>query len=298
MNDLKLQVFVMAARLLNFSQTAKRFGISQPAVTKRIHELEEDVKVRLFERAGSKLLLTREGEVFLKYAEQILESYEALNYELGLLQQKHAGTLRLGASTTIAQYILPPILAKFNEKFPQVTISLQNENSTVIENALRERQIDLGFIESNAEPAGLRVTPFLKDELVLVAHVKNPLTRRDEISLNELKVTPLVLREDGSGTLEVIQHALKSRGISFGDLNVQMQLGSTESIKRYLENSHTAGIVSVRAINRELLQGTFKVVDITSFSMPRYFSCLERLGKSPALVQTFIEFINRFKKEL
>ena len=112
MNDLKLQVFVMAARLLNFSQTAKRFGISQPAVTKRIHELEEDVKVRLFERAGSKLLLTREGEVFLKYAEQILESYEALNYELGLLQQKHAGTLRLGASTTIAQYILPPILAK------------------------------------------------------------------------------------------------------------------------------------------------------------------------------------------
>ena len=79
MNDLKLQVFVMAARLLNFSQTAKRFGISQPAVTKRIHELEEDVKVRLFERAGSKLLLTREGEVFLKYAEQILESYEALN---------------------------------------------------------------------------------------------------------------------------------------------------------------------------------------------------------------------------
>ena len=256
------------------------------------------MKVRLFERVGSKLLLTREGEVFLKHAEQILESYEALNYELGLLQQKHAGTLRLGASTTIAQYILPPLLAKFNEKFPQVSISLQNENSTVIENALRERQIDLGFIESDAEPAGLKVTPFLKDELVLVAHVKNPLARRDEISLNELKVTQLVLREDGSGTLEVIQHALKSRGISFGDLNVQMQLGSTESIKRYLENSHAAGIVSVRAINRELLHGTFKVVDITGFSMPRYFSYLERLGKSPALVQTFIDFVNRFKKEL
>jgi DNA-binding transcriptional LysR family regulator len=175
---------------------------------------------------------------------------------------------------------------------------LQNGNSTVIENALRERQIDLGFIESDAEPAGFKVTPFLKDELVLVAHVKNPLARRDEISLNELKVTPLVLREDGSGTLEVIQHALQSRGISFGDLNVQMQLGSTESIKRYLENSHAAGIVSVRAINRELLHGTFKVVDITGFSMPRYFSYLERLGKSPALVQTFIDFVNRFKKEL
>jgi DNA-binding transcriptional LysR family regulator len=298
MSDLKLLIFVTAARLLNFSQTAKRFGVSQPAVTKRIQELEEDVKVRLFERVGSKLLLTREGEVFLKHAEQILESYEALNYELGLLQQKHAGMLRLGASTTIAQYILPPLLAKFNEKFPQVSISLQNGNSTVIENALRERQIDLGFIESDAEPAGFKVTPFLKDELVLVAHVKNPLARRDEISLNELKVTPLVLREDGSGTLEVIQHALKSRGISFGDLNVQMQLGSTESIKRYLENSHAAGIVSVRAINRELLHGTFKVVDITGFSMPRYFSYLERLGKSPALVQTFIDFVNRFKKEL
>ncbi|SOE49771.1 DNA-binding transcriptional regulator, LysR family [Fibrobacter sp. UWT3] len=298
MSDLKLLIFVTAARLLNFSQTAKRFGVSQPAVTKRIQELEEDVKVRLFERVGSKLLLTREGEVFLKHAEQILESYEALNYELGLLQQKHAGMLRLGASTTIAQYVLPPLLAKFNEKFPQVSISLQNGNSTVIENALRERQIDLGFIESDAEPAGFKVTPFLKDELVLVAHVKNPLARRDEISLNELKVTPLVLREDGSGTLEVIQHALKSRGISFGDLNVQMQLGSTESIKRYLENSHAAGIVSVRAINRELLHGTFKVVDITGFSMPRYFSYLERLGKSPALVQTFIDFVNRFKKEL
>jgi DNA-binding transcriptional LysR family regulator len=298
MSDLKLLIFVTAARLLNFSQTAKRFGVSQPAVTKRIQELEADVKVRLFERVGSKLLLTREGEVFLKHAEQILESYEALNYELGLLQQKHAGMLRLGASTTIAQYILPPLLAKFNEKFPQVSISLQNGNSTVIENALRERQIDLGFIESDAEPAGFKVTPFLKDELVLVAHVKNPLARRDEISLNELKVTPLVLREDGSGTLEVIQHALQSRGISFGDLNVQMQLGSTESIKRYLENSHAAGIVSVRAINRELLHGTFKVVDITGFSMPRYFSYLERLGKSPALVQTFNDFVNRFKKEL
>lgn len=298
MNDLKLQIFVTAAKLLNFSETARHYGISQPAITKRIQELEDDAQVRLFERTGSKLLLTPEGETLLRHAEQILESYESLNYELGLLQKKHSGTLRLGASTTIAQYILPPLLAKFNEKFPQVSISLQNENSTVIENALRERQIDLGFIESDAHPAGLKATPFMRDELVLVAHRKNRLARRDEISLTELKLTPLVLREDGSGTLEVIQRAFAARGIPYNQLNVQMQLGSTESIKRYLENSDAAGIVSVQAINRELVNGNFKVIDIEGFSMPRHFSYLERLGKTPALVQTFMDFVERYKKNL
>lgn len=298
MTDFKLQVFVTAAQLLNFTQAAKKLFISQPAVTKHIRELEIEYDTRLFEREAGKLSLTDEGKTLMEHAEHILEAYGIMNYEIGLLHHRYSGVLRLGASTTIAGYVLPSILARFNEKFPQVEVSLYSENSVQIEKALQDREIDLGLVENNTHRAGLLAEPFLKDELVLVTRtskMNGKYAKIDTITPQELVKMPLVLRESGSGTLEVIADVFASVGIKLQEMNVIIHLGSTESIKHYLENADALGIVSIRTIERELSLGLFKTVKIQNLPILRDFSFVGRLGKKTALAQTFVDFAEHYR---
>ena len=114
--DFRLHVFHTVAKRLNFTKAAAELFITQPAVTKHIHELENQLKTKLFDRNGSRIKLTRTGEILLQHSEQIFEIYRNLEFEINSLSQRQSGKLRLGASTTAAQYILPPILAAFHKK--------------------------------------------------------------------------------------------------------------------------------------------------------------------------------------
>ena len=139
--------------------------VSQPAITKHIQELEAAYQTRLFDRQGSRISLTESGNLLLEHCERILEDYKRLEYEMHLLHNEYTGGLKLGASTTIAQYVLPPLLASFIGKFPQVSLSLLNGNSREIEAALQEHRIDLGFVEGVFRLPNIRYTTFLEDEL-------------------------------------------------------------------------------------------------------------------------------------
>ena len=140
-----------------------------------------------------------------------------------------------------------------------IRITLINGNSRDIEKALQEHQIDLGMVEGNVRLPNLKYTDYLQDELVAVAHTHSQLARRDELSLEELRETPLVLRERGSGTLDVLETALQTHNIKLSELNIRMHLGSTESIKRFLEKTESMGIVSIRSISRELMAGCLRL---------------------------------------
>ena len=133
MGDFRLKVFVSVAKNLSFTKASQELFISQPSVTKHIQELELQYQTRLFERMGNSISLTDAGRVFLEHSKRILDDYGRLEYEMSLLRNGHSGELRLGASTTIAQYVLPPLLAQFIEKFPQVSLSLFNGNSNQVE---------------------------------------------------------------------------------------------------------------------------------------------------------------------
>ena len=293
MDDFRLKVFITAARTLSFTRTAERLYISQPAVSRHIGELESRYRVPLFVRRGSRLELTAAGQVLLEAAGRISDDYRRLEYEMSLCANQAEGELRLGASTTIAQYLLPPALARFTARFPGVRVSVLSGNSGQIERALADREIDLGMVESVSRRQGLHYTLFAPDELVLVARTGGPYARTDAVTPDRLRQIPLVLREGGSGTLEVIKTALGKAGIRIPELNVVMRLGSTEGIKAFVRNSDAMAILSVISVVDELRSGTLRIVDVDSLSLTRDFVFVHPEAEPARLVRQFVDFARR-----
>ncbi|WP_300726032.1 LysR substrate-binding domain-containing protein [uncultured Bacteroides sp.] len=295
MSDFRLKVFYSVAKNLSFTKASQELFVSQPAITKHIRELESLYQTRLFNRLGNKITLTESGHVLLEHCERILADYQKLEYDMHLLHNEYNGQLRLGASTTIAQYVLPPVLARFTEKYPKITVSLIDTNSRNIERALQEHDIDLGMVEGVFRLPNLKYEPFLCDELVPIVAADSPIGRSGEITLEEFKHIPLVLRERGSGTLDAIEMVLAERGLKLSSLNVRMYLGSTESIKLFLRYSQGMGIVSIAALGRELKEGSFRIVDIEGLQFRRHFCFVSAQGQE---VQTAIHFMQFLKKHL
>ena len=288
--DFRLKVFYSVASNLSFTKASKELYISQPAISKHIHELEVQYKTPLFERSGSHIELTHAGKLLLSHTHNLLLAYKQMDFEMNLLTNNLSGELKLGASTTIAQYVLPPVLSSFIKKFPEIQVSLINGNSRDIEQALLVGRISLGLVEGNIRLNTLHYSSFMKDELVVIAHTNSSLAQYDELSLEQLCAFPLVLRENGSGTLDVLKSALAEHQIKLSQLNILIQLGTTEGIKLFLENSDALGIVSIRAVTQDLMAGRFKVIDIIGFKAERMFSFIQPQGQNGGLEESFIRY--------
>lgn len=289
MEDFRLRVFVAAARTLSFTRAAAQLCISQPAVSKHIRELESRYKVPLFTRRGSRLELTEAGRTLLAAAERLADDYRRLEYDMSLCTSRLEGELRLGTSTTVAQYVLPPVLARFTARFPGVRVSLLSDNSDGVEQALLHGIIDLGVVESVSRRQGLHYALFRPDELVLVARPGGVHARLESVTPAALCSLPLVLREDGSGTLEAISLGLAVHGIRLPQLNVVMRLGTTEGIKAFVRHSDTLAIVSVASVIDELRNGALRIVDFDGMSLTRDFSFVHAAELAP-LAQRFVDF--------
>lgn len=298
MSDFRLRVFQSVAKNLSFTKASQELYISQPAISKHVQELEANYQIRLFDRQGNKISLTEAGKLLLEHSERILDAYKQLEYEMHLLNDEYTGELRLGASTTISQYVLPHFLGNFIRKFPQISLSVLNGNSRAIETALMENRIDLGLVEGILRLPNLKYTSFLKDEIVAVVSTQSKLNIPDEITPQELIELPLVLRERGSGTLDVIERALLQHHIKITSLNILMHLGSTESIKLFLENMDCIGIVSVRSVTKELASGSLRVVEIKNMPMNREFCFVQQQGQEGALPHLFTQFASHYKGKI
>lgn len=290
MFDFRLQVFHTVAKRLNFTKAAEELFISQPAVTKHIQEIENAFKVKLFDRNGTKIKLTTAGNTLLQYTEELFAVYRNLEFEMNTFTQTHNGKLKIGASTTIAQYVLPPILAAFHKKFKDIKISLTINNTEQIEQALQNKAIDLGIIEGHSKNSVIKYTEFIKDQIVLVSKIGNSVAKKQSISPEQLKKIPLLLREPGSGTLEVLAHALKPLGIKIAQLQNEMQLGSTESMKRYLLHSDSMAFMSIHSISKELTNKECSIVDVKGLHIERYFYFIQLQGQPTALPELFMKF--------
>lgn len=297
MSDFRLKVFYSVAKHLSFTQASKELYISQPAITKHIRELESLYGVRLFDRLGNKISLTDAGKLMLEHCELILAAYRRLEYDMNLLKNEWTGDLRLGASTTISQYVLPPILARFTEKYPKVNVTLMDTNSRNIEQALQNHDIDLGLVEGVFRLPSLKYEPFLHDELVPVVGTQSKLAKKDEIGLDELQQLPLVLRERGSGTLDAIEMAFDEVGLKLSSMNVRLYLGGTESIKSFLRCSDSLGIVSLQAVAPELRRGDFKIIDIKGMQIKRHFCFVHLQGQEEPSSINFMRFVYQYLKE-
>lgn len=292
--DFRLKVFFTVANRLSFTKAATELFITQPAISKHIQELEEEYKIKLFERNGSKISLTPGGKLLFKHAKNIFEIYREIDFELGILIDQQRGMLRLGASTTISQYIIPPLLARFHQKMKGIKVNLLNGNTEQIEKALLNKEIEIGIVEGQSKNQSIKYSPFLKDELVLVCNNKNPLADKGEITKEALLSLQFVTREPGSGTLEVMEHALKQFKIKLSDMQIEMQLGSTESIKSYLMNSDCVAFMSIHAIKKELKNKELVMLDVNNLVIERSFYIISLQGKTEALSDLFIKNISDY----
>jgi len=298
MFDFRLRVFHTVARRLSFTKAAEELFITQPAVTKHIHEIERYYKAQLFERAGNKIILTRAGKLLLEHTEGLMDIHRNIEFELNELHQAYKGKLLIGASTTIAQYVLPPVLAHFHNKFKEVKIALLTGNTGGIETALMQKDISLGIIEGKSKNRSFRYTPLTKDEIVLVASANHPKAKRASLKIEELLKVPLLLREPGSGTLEVVSHALRKAGIKMQQLQVEMQMDSSESIKGYLLNSDCMAFLSVHSVLKELRNKELSVIDVKGLNIERYFYIIHPHGEPAGLSDLFMKFALRYNFKL
>jgi DNA-binding transcriptional LysR family regulator len=294
MFDFRLKVFHTVAKRLNFTKAADELCITQPAVSKHIQEIENYFQLKLFDRNGTKIKLTEAGEILLQYTNQIFTLYGNLEFELNTLNERHNGKLRIGASTTIAQYVLPPLLADFHKKFADITVTLIINNTEQIEQALQNKDIDFGIIEGQSKNTSFKYTVFIKDEIVLVANMNHPAAKKEMIQMDELLKTPLLIREPGSGTLEVIAHALKPFDIKLSQLNTEMQLGSTESIKSYLLHSDCMAFLSIHSILKELKNKEVTIIDVNGLTIERDFHFIQSHGEAEALPELFMKFARHY----
>ncbi len=296
MIDIRLKVFRCVATHLSFTRASQELFVSQPAISKHIQELEREYNVRLFDRMGSKIQLTQAGQMLLEHANRILKDYQKLEFDMNTLQDNDRGELRIGASTTISQYVMPEIIAHFRRQFPDIRISLLSGNTHEVEAALLAGRIDLGMVEGYLRQPPLKYTPFMNDELVAIVSLKGGLSGLESITLEQLKTIPIVLREFGSGSLDVIQKALNKKGVRLSDLNIEMNLGTTEGIKHYVEHSDCMGIVSVRSVSKEILGNVFRIVDIEDLRIERQLAFVEARGESLGLCRKLKDFItNRYR---
>jgi DNA-binding transcriptional LysR family regulator len=294
MSDFRLRVFAAVARHLSFTKAAQELFISQPAVTKHLHELEKQYDQRLLARHGSRVALTEAGRLLLAHAEAVAAAQQHLDDQLLALRdpEEAVGRLRLGASTTLSQYVLPAWLPAFQQRYPQVQMTLLNVNSEHIAEALLRGDLDLGFVEGRSKSRDLHYELLMPDELVAVRRATLAGPPPTPVSLADALTRPLVLRERGSGTLEVLEFALRERKIKLSDLRVAFYLDSTEAIKGYLEAAPEAlGFVSRQALKRELAAGLLEIVPIAGLALPQQFEAVWVQGQPlTRAAQRFLSF--------
>lgn len=279
LENFRLRVFRAVAAQLSFRKAAEELYLTQPAVSQQIKALEEDLGALLFDRSGSQAQLTPAGELLLRYARHSNDLLLKARTAIAELTGTHAGILSLGASTTIAQYVLPRILGEFCQANPRIHPRMISGNTEEIVKALEEHNIELGFIEGPPRSRDVRSDPFLKDELVLIAPARHEWAERDSVHPSELSAAPLLLRERGSGTRRIIELALSRKGIKAASLRIAMELDSTEAIKSAVEAGLGIGIVSRWAISRDSRLGlVFKIVDLKGVRFQRQFLLIERKG--------------------
>lgn len=287
--NFRVVVFRAVAEQRSFRKAAEELYLTQPAVSLQIKALEEDLGVQLFNRTGPHITLTEAGRILLEYALRSSALLAQAEDEIAALGGEHAGQLALGASTTIAQYVLPRLLGEFCRQHPRVHPTLISGNTEQIVEAVEKQKVALGLIEGPARSRGVKTDPFLGDELVLIVSAAHPWAERNSISCSEIALIPLLMRERGSGTRHVIEMALEQHGLKRKSLQIVMELDSTEAIKSAVEAGLGGGFVSRWAIAKDLrLNNNFKIVEVEGLSIKRQF--LLAYASGPELHGLAIEF--------
>ena len=292
------RVFLEVAANLSFSKAAQVLFVTQPAISKHIKAMEDKYKVPLFERKGNSIILTEAGKKMNIYLRQANEIERKIEYDLSVLSDlsQASGRLKIGASTTIALYVMPTILSGFQREYNCIDIQLVNRNSENILNALLNHEVDLGIIEVENKLTTIAYKPFMSDEVIPVCSANSALAGKT-LTIKQLQKIPLALRERGSGTLNALLQALAKHGVGPSDLSVKIRLGGTEALKNFLLADECLGFMPRPSIVRELAEGSLVEVPVDALKVMREFYFIRRKGTEDyGLTSNFIDYALQYKK--
>jgi DNA-binding transcriptional LysR family regulator len=297
MADRRLQVFHTVARLLSFTKAAESLHMTQPAVTFQVRQLEEYFNTRLFDRTHNRISLTEAGQRVYEYADRIFALYAEMENSVRDLTGEVSGVLLIGASTTIAEYMLPALLGDFKAKYPEVSIRLQVANTDGIVSMVENNVIDLGVVEAPVNNKNLVVENCRMDQMVLIVPHGHELAKKKAVPISELTKYPYICREEGSGTREVMLEAVNAAGANPQDLNIVMELGSPEAVKGAVEAGMGISILSRATIEKELRLGSLVAIQLEE-PIERPFSFVHQKQKFRLrAMEMLLDFARHYCKE-
>lgn len=280
LENFRLRVFRSVAKHLNFSRAGEELLLTQPAVTQQIKALESELDVALFDRAGGHIQLTEAGKALVAFAERLSALSEEAVQAVAEVSGLRSGALALGASQTIAQYVLPALIAAFRRSHPKVHVTAVSGNTDQMLESLVAGNIQLALIEGPERRTDVHVEPFLQDHMVLVVPASHEWAGM-EVTPAMIRSEPLLLREVGSGSRRVVERALSEAGLRIKQLHVSMELDSTEGLLSAVEAGLGVTFASHWTVRKQLALGTLKLAYARELNLARWFSLARVSGPAP-----------------
>jgi LysR family transcriptional regulator, low CO2-responsive transcriptional regulator len=287
-----LATFSKAAELSSFTRAAKALSLTQAAVSQRIQALEQTLGKSLFQRQGSRVLLTDTGRTLYIYAQRILDLHAQARREIVGLDVQVTGELLIAASSIPGEHLLPSFLSLFGKKYPQIQVRATVSDSMEAIGQVERGEVGFGLVGRKAEKPHLEYCFLASDRMVLVVPRHHALGGRKKVTMKQLVVYPLVVREPGSGLRHCFEKSLERAGRSLGELRIAAELGSNEAIKEAVLRGIGVAILSTYAVQKELRAGQLHALEVSDLQCDRdMFVVQDRRRVLPPPARLFLTFL-------
>lgn len=292
LNFHQLHIFHTVAERGSFSAAAQTLYMTQPAVTMQVQSLEEYFGTKLFMRSTKKIELTEAGKVLLPYAKKSIDLIRDTDTVMSSFTKQLKGRLLLGASLTIGESILPRWLGPFGKEYPHIGISMKVMNTAHLIEEIENHQLNFAIIEAPISHVDMHIEAVMEDELMLVVPNDHPLTKLEDLKLEDVIKYPFILREQGSGTRQVMEDKLIEKGFDPMQLDIVMELGSTGAIKSAVEAGLGISFLSLSSVKHEVAFGLVKTLPIAGITFKRqFYSIYLKSSLLPISAVTFLNFL-------
>ncbi len=288
----QLEIFVKVAELGSFSRAAEALFLTQPTVSEHIRGLEEEIGARLLDRLGRGAAPTKAGQLLLGYAQRILELHREARQALDDFQGRMSGELVIGASTIPGEYVLPALIGRFKEKYPDIAITLLIGDSQRVVDWVLEGRVEVAVVGAQIDHRSLEYRRLMPDELVVVVSAVHPWHAKKGVTLDEVRSEPLIVRERGSGSRGALERALAEVGLDLGAFRVAGEMGSTQAIKQAVKAGVGISLISKRAVVEECQHGILHCVKVKDLRVSRFFySVINTTRSRSPLAEAFLAFL-------
>lgn len=290
----QLKIFIFVCKTGSMTKTAEKLYMTQPAVSQTILDLEDNLNVRLFDRIKNSLVLTNTGEILLEYSQKIIHLLEETEDVIDRIANIKKGSLRIGASMTIGTYLLPEILNGFRGRFTGVDLPLVVDNTVLIVDKILNNELDLALVEGPVNSPDIIIEPYCGDSLSLVCSKEHHWSQRDYIEPAELEGEELIMREEGSGTRDLIENIFLKHNISY---NIGHTINNFEAIKRVVSANLGISLIPAIGIKNELKERELKEIRLKGIGFKRLFKVIYHKDKFlTGLFREFHDYMYKYKE--